>query len=57
MNKKKQNANKGATIIEYALIAGLIAVVAITAMNNIGSSVQSKFSAVASTLSSAGTSV
>ncbi len=57
MNKKAQNANKGATIIEYALIAGLIAVVAITAMNNIGSSVQSKFSAVASTLSSAGTGV
>lgn len=56
MNKNVDNSNKGATIIEYALIAGLIAVVAISAMNSIGTQVQSKFSTVAATLESATTS-
>ena len=50
MNIKIKDSNKGATMIEYALIAGLIAIVAITAMNNIGSNVKAKMSKVAEEL-------
>ena len=48
LNKLLNNASKGATIIEYALIAALVAIVAISAMRNLGSSVSTKFSTVAS---------
>jgi pilus assembly protein Flp/PilA len=44
---------KGATAIEYGLIAALIAVAAIAAMSNIGSSLSSTFSGVSSCLDSA----
>jgi len=36
----------GATAIEYGLIAGLIAVVIITAVTNVGTSVLAKFNAI-----------
>ncbi|HYJ81297.1 MAG TPA: Flp family type IVb pilin [Allosphingosinicella sp.] len=39
--------NKGATAIEYGLIAALIAVAAIAAMQNIGSELGQTFNAVA----------
>ena len=41
---------KGATAIEYGLIAALIAVAAIAAMSNIGTSLNETFSEVASAL-------
>ncbi len=43
----------GATAIEYALIAALIAIVAITALGNVGTQVNTSFSRVASSLGSA----
>ena len=42
--------NKGATAIEYGLIAALIAVAAIGAMSSVGNSLSSTFSNVASAL-------
>lgn len=42
---------KGATAIEYGLIAALIAVAAIGAMSNIGSSLETTFNSVAGNLS------
>ena len=42
--------DKGATAIEYGLIAALIAVAAIAAMGNIGSSLGSTFNNVSSQL-------
>ena len=50
---EKLKASRGATIIEYALIAALIAIVAITAMKNLGTSVKDKMSTIASELSAA----
>ncbi|HWI77502.1 MAG TPA: Flp family type IVb pilin [Sphingomicrobium sp.] len=44
---------KGATAIEYGLIAALIAVAAIAAMSNIGKSLGTTFNTVATTLTSA----
>jgi pilus assembly protein Flp/PilA len=38
--------NKGATAIEYGLIAALIAVAAITAMSNLGGQLNTTFSKV-----------
>lgn len=46
----------GAAAIEYALIASLIAVVAITGMQKIGNAMKDKFSDVATTLQSGATS-
>ena len=42
--------NRGATAIEYGLIAALIAVAAITAMTSIGNKLGSTFNNVASNL-------
>ena len=42
--------SKGATAIEYALIASLIAVVAITALRNIGTKIQSQLNNIANNL-------
>jgi pilus assembly protein Flp/PilA len=42
--------DKGATAIEYGLIAALIAVAAIAAMGNIGNSLATTFNEVASQL-------
>ncbi|MEL6486169.1 MAG: Flp family type IVb pilin [Pseudomonadota bacterium] len=46
---------QGATAIEYGLIAALIAVAAITAMQSLGSSLSDTFDGVASTLDTANT--
>jgi pilus assembly protein Flp/PilA len=43
----------GATAIEYGLIAALIAVAAITAMNSLGDNLSSTFSTVSGELSTA----
>jgi pilus assembly protein Flp/PilA len=40
----------GATAIEYGLIAALIAVVIITALTNIGTRLNTKFTSIATTL-------
>ena len=42
--------NKGATAIEYGLIAALIAVAAITAMQGLGTSLKSTFNNVSSAM-------
>ncbi len=42
--------NKGATAIEYGLIAALIAVAAITAMGNVGNKLNSTFTNVSNKL-------
>ncbi len=43
-------SEEGATAIEYALIAALIAIVAIVAMQTVGTQVNTSFSLVGSTL-------
>ncbi len=43
-------SDKGATAIEYGLIAALIAVAAIAAMSNVGSSLGSTFNEVSTKL-------
>ena len=43
----------GATAIEYGLIAALVSVAAITALNAMGSSLNTMFTSVASTLNAA----
>lgn len=45
--RKMLNNEKGATAIEYGLIAALIAVAAIAAMQNIGTSLGTTFNSVA----------
>jgi pilus assembly protein Flp/PilA len=45
--------NKGATAIEYGLIAALIAVAAITAMRGIGTELDSTFTEVSTELAAA----
>jgi pilus assembly protein Flp/PilA len=44
---------KGVTLIEYALIAGLISVVAITLLTNVGSSIKNIFSSINTSLTTA----
>ena len=41
---------KGATAIEYGLIAALIAIVAVTAMTTVGTNLSAKFDTVATKL-------
>ena len=43
----------GATAIEYGLIAALVSVAAVTALSNVGSSLDIMFTSVSSTLNSA----
>lgn len=50
MNLDDKNLNKGATMIEYALISGLIAIVAIGAMTSLGKRVSSKMDHIATSL-------
>ena len=45
--------NKGVTLIEYALIAGLISVVAIALLGAMGTSVKNIFSSINTALTSA----
>jgi len=44
------NDESGATAIEYGLIAGLIAVVIITAVTSVGTKLTSKFNSIATSL-------
>ena len=46
---------KGATAIEYGLIAALIAIAAITAMQNLGNELEETFSTVSTELSESNT--
>jgi pilus assembly protein Flp/PilA len=50
MFKKLIKNEKGATAIEYGLIAALIAVAAITAMQGIGTKLNSTFTSVSANL-------
>lgn len=43
-------SQKGVTMIEYALIAALIAVVAVTALTDVGAALVSKFAAIKAAL-------
>lgn len=52
-NALNRRAQKGVTMIEYALIAALIAVAAIAALTMIGGETKSTFSAVGGQLQSA----
>jgi pilus assembly protein Flp/PilA len=45
---------RGASLVEYALLVALIAVVCIVAINFLGSSSSSKFNSVGSSINSAG---
>ncbi len=48
--KKLRGDTEGATMIEYALIAGLISVVAIVALTSVGTGVTGKMNSVATEL-------
>jgi pilus assembly protein Flp/PilA len=52
LRKILSNANlqKGVTIIEYALIAALIAVVAVTVLTDVGTALVAKFTAIKNAL-------
>jgi pilus assembly protein Flp/PilA len=45
--------SRGATVIEYGLIAGLIAIAAITAMSQLGTNLRKPFNNVSNTLNNA----
>ena len=51
-NRLRRNTS-GVTAIEYGLIAGLIAVVIITAVTTVGTDLQAKFTAVGNALTPA----
>ncbi|MBQ94641.1 MAG: Flp family type IVb pilin [Actinobacteria bacterium] len=51
--RKLRRNEEGATAIEYGLIAALIAVAAITAMNSLGGELSSTFNKVSTTMSKA----
>tara|TARA_Y100001001_G_scaffold147484_1_gene155679 strand:- start:161 stop:334 length:174 start_codon:yes stop_codon:yes gene_type:complete len=51
--RKLRSNEEGATAIEYGLIAALIAVAAITAMNSLGGELSSTFNKVSTTMSKA----
>lgn len=53
--KQLKRDERGATAIEYGLIAALIAVAAITAMQSLGNQLSTTFNKVGTTLSSANT--
>lgn len=42
--------NRGAAMVEYALLAGLIAVVAIATLQTLGTNVNAKFNAIATAI-------
>jgi pilus assembly protein Flp/PilA len=51
--RKLRKSESGATAIEYGLIAALIAVAAVTAMTNVGTSLTSTFTNVKTQLDTA----
>jgi pilus assembly protein Flp/PilA len=46
------NETEGQDLIEYALLAALIAIAAIVAMQNLGTAINNKFESVSTTLAS-----
>ena len=50
---KKENAEKGATMIEYVLLAALIAVVCIVAIRSVGNEANNAFNTVQNSLNDA----
>lgn len=50
MSRDAVRNEDGATIIEYALLAGLIAVVSITVIGTVGTDVLARFTAIAAGL-------
>ncbi|MDT7952135.1 MAG: Flp family type IVb pilin [Acetobacteraceae bacterium] len=44
------SSKKGAAMVEYALLAALVAVVAATTLTTLGTSISSKFSAIAGSI-------
>lgn len=51
-SRKQSRCQQGATVIEYVLIAALVAIVAFAGFQLLGSNLSSKMSAVASSVSS-----
>ena len=51
--KRLLTETEGQDLIEYALLAALIALAAITAMTSLGNAINGKFNAVSSSLTSA----
>jgi pilus assembly protein Flp/PilA len=51
MKKKNQ---KGASLVEYALLVALIAVVCIVAVRTLGDSISARFSGMATTIDNSG---
>ncbi len=49
-----QRNQKGATIIEYVLIAALLSIAAITTLTTLGSSISAKFGTVNTSVTAAG---
>jgi len=52
--KKLAASRKGATAIEYGLIAALVAVVTIAGLTTLGTNLNTKYNNIASSVSSAG---
>ena len=50
-SKRFMNDESGQDLIEYALVAGLIGLVAVAGMTSLGSAVNTGFSSVSTTLS------
>ncbi|MBX7144326.1 MAG: Flp family type IVb pilin [Oligoflexia bacterium] len=51
---KDQQKQKGASLVEYALLVALIAVVCIAAVTTLGTAASSKFSSVAGAIDNTG---
>jgi len=51
---RKLNRQAGVTMIEYALIAALVGVAAITALTTLGSNISTKFTGIGTSVSTAG---
>lgn len=50
LEKEQESPEKGASLVEYALLVALIAVVAIAAVRLLGNTVSQQFSAISSNL-------
>lgn len=50
---EETNKEKGASLVEYAILVALIVIVAIAAIRTVGTQVSTSFSGIASNLSSA----
>ena len=51
VNTPKDKKEKGAGLVEYALLVALIAIIAIAAMRFLGQSISAQFSEIGSTVS------